>query len=152
MRVFDELIANTDRNLGNMLIDREWKLWLIDHSRAFRLQETLRSPLHVRRCDRALLMQMKALTREAVDEELGDYLTSAERKALLARRDVLVTVGRVTRADDDALLRTMRAIVPPIAATSPRSAVRCTAGFRGIIDALLGVCRRSALTSSPEPR
>ena len=52
MRVFDELIANTDRNLGNMLIDRDWKLWLIDHSRAFRLQETLRSPLHVRRCDR----------------------------------------------------------------------------------------------------
>ena len=90
MRVFDELIANTDRNLGNMLIDRDWKLWLIDHSRAFRLQETLRSPLHLRRCDRGLLMRMKALTREAVDEELGDYLTSAERKALLARRDVLV--------------------------------------------------------------
>ena len=35
---------------------------------------------------------MKALTREAVDEELGDYLTSDERKALLARRDVLVTL------------------------------------------------------------
>ena len=46
MRVFDELIANTDRNLGNMLIDRQWKLWLIDHSRAFRLHETLPS----RRC------------------------------------------------------------------------------------------------------
>ena len=44
MRVFDELIANTDRNQGNMLIDRDWKLWLIDHSRAFRLHETLRSP------------------------------------------------------------------------------------------------------------
>ena len=83
MRVFDELIANTDRNQGNMLIDRDWKLWLIDHSRAFRLNETLHAPMHVRRCDRALLTQMKALTRKAVDEELGDYLTSSEREALL---------------------------------------------------------------------
>jgi len=90
MRVFDELIANTDRNQGNMLIDRDWKLWLIDHSRAFRLNETLQTPMHVRRCDRALLTQMKALTRKAVDEELGDYLTSSERDALLRRRDVLV--------------------------------------------------------------
>jgi hypothetical protein len=90
MRVFDELIANTDRNQGNMLIDRDWKLWLIDHSRAFRLHETLRAPVHVRRCDRALLTRLKALTREGVDEELGDYLTSSERAALLRRRDVLV--------------------------------------------------------------
>ena len=81
MRVFDELIANTDRNQGNMLID---------HSRAFRLHETLLAPMYVRRCDRALLAQMKALTRKAVDEELGDYLTSAERQALMRRRDVLV--------------------------------------------------------------
>ena len=36
MRVFDELIANTDRNQGNMLIDKQWKLWLIDHTRGFR--------------------------------------------------------------------------------------------------------------------
>ena len=90
MRVFDELIANTDRNQGNMLIDRDWKLWLIDHSRAFRLHGTLLSPKNVRRCDRDLLMRMKALTRQAIDEELGDYLTDSERDALMARRDVLV--------------------------------------------------------------
>ena len=92
MRVFDELIANVDRNQGNMLIDGDWKLWLIDHSRAFRLHETLRSPKHVRRCDRGLLAGMKALTREAVDRELGDYLTTWERDALMARRDALVAL------------------------------------------------------------
>jgi len=100
MRVFDELIANTDRNQGNILIDRGWKLWLIDHSRAFRTQETLRAPMLVRRCDRELLTRMKALTRAAVDRELGDYLTGPERKALMARRDALVSVieSRGTRA------------------------------------------------------
>jgi hypothetical protein len=92
MRVFDELIANTDRNQGNMLIDQDWKLWLIDHSRAFRLQTTLIAPRQVRRCDRELLTRMKALTREGVDEELGEYLTRPEREALLARRNVLVAL------------------------------------------------------------
>jgi hypothetical protein len=30
------LIANTDRNQGNLLIDDRWNIWLIDHTRAFR--------------------------------------------------------------------------------------------------------------------
>ena len=34
-RVFDNLIANIDRNAGNILVDGEWNLILIDHSRAF---------------------------------------------------------------------------------------------------------------------
>lgn len=90
MRVFDELVANSDRNRGNMLIDRAWTLWLIDHSRAFRLGRTLRTPAILRRCDRLLFVRMKALTRAAIDLELGDYLTSMERDALMSRRDALV--------------------------------------------------------------
>ena len=57
-------------------------------------------------------MRMKALTRKAVDEELGDYLTTSEREALMARRDALVSVGRVARADG--AVRPQH--VPPIAA------------------------------------
>lgn len=90
MRVFDELVANNDRNRTNMLIDRDWTLWLIDHSRAFRLGRTLRLPAVLRRCDRTLLAQMRALTRDVVDRELGDHLTPMERDALMARRDALV--------------------------------------------------------------
>ena len=33
--VFDALIHNIDRNQGNLLIDPDWNLWLIDHTRAF---------------------------------------------------------------------------------------------------------------------
>ena len=35
MYVFDSLVANADRNQGNILIDRQWTLWFIDHTRAF---------------------------------------------------------------------------------------------------------------------
>ena len=36
MRVFTALVADTDRNLGNVLISADWKLWMIDFTRAFR--------------------------------------------------------------------------------------------------------------------
>lgn len=90
LRVFDELIANTDRNQGNMLIDKRWKLWLIDHSRAFRTNEKLRTPGRLLRCERTMLARMKQLTRESLKAELDDYLTSTEIGALLQRRDRIV--------------------------------------------------------------
>jgi len=37
VRLFDQLIYNTDRNLGNLLIDKSWRLWMIDHTRAFKV-------------------------------------------------------------------------------------------------------------------
>ena len=30
MRLFAQLIADTDRNTGNVLITSDWKLWMID--------------------------------------------------------------------------------------------------------------------------
>ena len=36
LRLFDQLIANIDRNLGNLLIGNDWTIWAIDHTRAFR--------------------------------------------------------------------------------------------------------------------
>ena len=35
MKMFDNLISNSDRNKGNLLVDDDWHLYLIDHSRAF---------------------------------------------------------------------------------------------------------------------
>ena len=34
LRTFDQLIANTDRNGGNVVITEDWKIWLTDHTRA----------------------------------------------------------------------------------------------------------------------
>ena len=44
LRVFDELIQNRDRNAGNLLWTRDGKLWMIDHTRAFRLGRAPESP------------------------------------------------------------------------------------------------------------
>ena len=35
MKMFDNFICNKDRNAGNLLVDDDWNLYLIDHSRAF---------------------------------------------------------------------------------------------------------------------
>lgn len=90
VRVFDQLIYNTDRNLGNLLIGKDWRVWAIDHTRAFRQVHKLRSPENLTRCDRQLLERMKQLDRASLKRELGDYLGDWEIDALLSRRDLIV--------------------------------------------------------------
>ena len=90
VRVFDQLIFNTDRNVGNLLITKDWQLWMIDHTRAFRLHTTLRTPKDLVRCDRDLLAAMKRLDEASLKQEMGSYLTSKEIKGLLGRRGKIV--------------------------------------------------------------
>lgn len=92
VRVFDQLIYNTDRNLGNLIITNTWKIWMIDHTRAFRVHERLDKPQNLLRCGRELFAAIKVLTHEELNRELGDSLTKPEIKALLARRDLIVTL------------------------------------------------------------
>lgn len=88
--VFDALIGNVDRNQGNMLIDKQWKVWMIDHSRAFRLAEKVKNLAVIRRCERTMFARLKALDAAALKAELDDYLTRYEMDALLERRDAIV--------------------------------------------------------------
>lgn len=44
IRVFDQLVSDTDTNLTNVLIGEDWKIWRVDFSRAFRLQGKVKSP------------------------------------------------------------------------------------------------------------
>jgi hypothetical protein len=90
MIVFDELIQNRDRNAGNILWSSDWRLWMIDHTRAFRLGKELRQPKALTICDRALLGRMRELTRPALAEAVGKSLTAPEIDALLSRRDLIV--------------------------------------------------------------
>lgn len=90
LRVFDQLIFNTDRNLGNLVIDKQWRLWMIDHTRAFRLQTKLPNEKNLVMCDRKLLANMRKLDQDTLDEQLQPFLTKSEIKALLARRDLIV--------------------------------------------------------------
>jgi hypothetical protein len=90
MRIWDELIQNRDRNQGNILWTRDWTLWLIDHTRAFRLGSELQRPDQLLRIDRGLMARLKELTEESIAQAVGDSLTDVEQEAVLRRRDRIV--------------------------------------------------------------
>jgi hypothetical protein len=109
MRIFDELIQNRDRNQGNILWTSDWTMWLIDHTRAFRLGKDLLKPENLSRCDRGLLERLRAMTPESLAQAVGSSLTKPEQEALLARRDRIVKHydDRIARLGEPVVLFTM---------------------------------------------
>ena len=109
MRVWDELIQNRDRNQGNILWTHDWTMWLIDHTRAFRLNTNLLKPEQLARCDRGLLERLRALTPEALAQAVGNSLTKQEQEALLARRDKIIKHydDRIARLGEPVVLFTL---------------------------------------------
>jgi hypothetical protein len=89
-RVFDQLIYNTDRNLGNLVIAKDWRIWMIDHTRAFRTMKDLQNPKNLVQCDRRLLDKLRELNGEVLQQRLGHYLNRMEIDAILSRRDRIV--------------------------------------------------------------
>lgn len=87
-RLFDNLIANIDRNAGNLLVYRtpEWNLVLIDHSRCFTTAKKLQFAMT--KIDRPLFDRLKALDKPSLEARLGRLVDGLD--ALLARRDAIV--------------------------------------------------------------
>ena len=90
VRIFNELIYNSDPNLGNVLITDDWNIRIVDFSRGFRTRKDLRSPANLVRCDRRIYNALRELDEETLKRELGPYLRKSEIKGLLARRDKIV--------------------------------------------------------------
>jgi hypothetical protein len=109
MRVWDELIQNRDRNQGNILWTHDWTLWLIDHTRAFRLNTNLLKPEQLSRCDRGFLERLRAVTPESLAQAVGNSLTKQEQEALLARRDKIIKHydERIARLGEPVVLFTL---------------------------------------------
>ncbi|HEY7497920.1 MAG TPA: hypothetical protein VH740_05390 [Vicinamibacterales bacterium] len=87
MKMFDDLIGNSDRNKGNLLVDDEWHLFLIDHSRAF--VTDLKLPQELQNIDRRLWERMLALDEPTLKASLGKWLDSRQIPSLLRRRDAM---------------------------------------------------------------
>jgi hypothetical protein len=87
-RVFDNLIANIDRNAGNLLVLRQpaWQLVLVDHSRCFTPIKKMQFPMT--KIDRPLFERLKALDKPTLEARLGRLVDSID--ALLQRRDAIV--------------------------------------------------------------
>lgn len=90
MRLFSQLVYDTDRNLTNVLITDQWKVWMIDFTRAFRLWPDLASTKDLTKCDRLLLQNLRALTEQAVETSTKPHLSKSEIRAVMTRRDKIV--------------------------------------------------------------
>jgi len=91
LQVFDNLVANRDSNLSNLLIDPNWRLWFIDCSRCFGETKNLYYPLeNISQCERGMWKGLKSLTEAEVRQHLAPLLGKAEIKALMVRRDKIV--------------------------------------------------------------
>jgi hypothetical protein len=88
--VFHELIRDTDANKTNILITKDWRMWMIDFSRAFREEKTLLYPKMLVMCDRRLLANLRALNEADMKLKLGRWLEKREIEGVLARRDLIV--------------------------------------------------------------
>jgi len=85
VRVWHELIYDTDPNVTNLLITKDWQLWIIDFTRAFRMYKDLRGPKNLVQCDRRLLTKLRSLDRDMVTEKLSRWLTKSEIDGIIAR-------------------------------------------------------------------
>ena len=100
-RAFDNLIANEDRHLRNVLITKDWKMILIDHSRSFRSSKKFtkdliyterhrEGPKLMSMLPRAFVENIKALSFERIKGAVGEYLTDDEINAILIRQGLIL--------------------------------------------------------------
>ena len=100
-RAFDNLIANEDRNQGEFLITRDWRMILIDHSRAFRTskkfitglifsEKSPGGPQLMKELPRAFVDKIKALDYGMIRAAVGEYLTDKEVQSMLIRKPLIL--------------------------------------------------------------
>ena len=99
-RVFDELISNAYRDPSpalylnsvwdNLLITRDWTVWLTDHTGAFRIRPQLFDSESLTMCPRSVLGALRDLNRQVMERTLGKYLSSQQLEALEVRRHLIV--------------------------------------------------------------
>jgi hypothetical protein len=100
-RAFDSLIGNDDRTQQNVRYTKDWRILLIDHSRAFRSSKKYRKRLLYgkngmkekklfRRLPRSFVERVNALNFEKIKNAVGPYLKDEEIDAVLARQKLLL--------------------------------------------------------------
>jgi len=100
-RGFDNLIANEDRHMNNVLITKDWRIYLIDHSRSFRTAKKFTDSLiytekhkegdrSVKELPRTFVDKLKGLSFESIKAAVGEYLKDDEINSMLKRRDLML--------------------------------------------------------------
>jgi hypothetical protein len=90
LRLFDNLIYNIDRNLGNLLITSDWKIHMIDHSRSFKSMDILKAPKDLQLFSKSTMESLQNIDLLKLKACCNRYLTGPEMSNLLKRRDMIV--------------------------------------------------------------
>jgi hypothetical protein len=88
--VFQELISNSDSNQTNLLITKDWRIWLVDFTRAFRLHRKLMKPVTLRRLDPELRTALERLDLASLRVEMKGLLDGNQIRSILVRRDLIL--------------------------------------------------------------
>ena len=105
--LFQQLICDTDfKNINNLLVTPDWKIYKIDSSRAFRNRKRLRREESLERFSRPVLDSLRALSREQLKTHLRQCLSKEQIKALWVRRGLILELAerRVAELGEDAVL------------------------------------------------
>jgi hypothetical protein len=92
LRVLTQLFYDQDPNLTNVLIDKDWKIWRIDFTRAFAEFKSLPAQKDLVMCRKDVYTKLKQLNYDDVLSATQPYLAKGEVKALIARRDKIVQI------------------------------------------------------------
>jgi hypothetical protein len=100
MKMFDNFICNKDRNAGNLLVDDDWNLYLIDHSRAFLNDRDL--AVKMEHIDRGFWNRILALDEPALTAAIGKWVEGGAIRAMLARRDKMkIAIDKLVAASSE---------------------------------------------------
>jgi len=107
MHIFQELIWNSDLNQGNILITDDWRIWIIDFTRAFRGYRKLQHPDRLRRIGRQLYDALARLDEETLRKEMKGLLLKSQVRAILSRRDRILEVfdARIAELGEEKVIR-----------------------------------------------
>jgi hypothetical protein len=90
LAMFAELVRDVDRNKGNVIYTKDWRVIMLDFTRGFRLQPEIRNPDFLQQCSRTLYERLQTLTREEIQSAVKNYLTGPEVAGVVARRQLIV--------------------------------------------------------------
>jgi hypothetical protein len=104
VRLFDNLIYNIDRNLGNLLITPDWKIHMIDHSRCFKSLDNLKAPKDLQLFSKTTMEALQNINILKLKACCSRYLSGSEIATLLKRRDMIMKQYQTLLAEKGATI------------------------------------------------
>ena len=94
VRLFLQLIYDVDyKNVNNLLVTQDWKVYKIDSSRSFRNHKKLFAEESLGRFSRTVLASLRQMTMEQLEGSLSQWLSKRQIKALWVRRGLILELA-----------------------------------------------------------